>query len=56
MALASLLDCFRQWVTAHLGVEVDQAPREYAFCEHALRADAVRADFSPALCGGRYRT
>ena len=41
MALVSLLDASRQWFKAHQGLDVDQTPREHAFCEHALRADAA---------------
>ena len=39
-ALISLLDVDRQWFMARCGVDVQQTPRDQAFCEHALRADA----------------
>jgi diguanylate cyclase (GGDEF)-like protein/PAS domain S-box-containing protein len=39
-ALVSLLDEDRQWFKARCGIDVGQTPRDQAFCEHALRADA----------------
>lgn len=39
IALISLLDETRQWFKAHHGLETTQTPREYAFCDHAIRAD-----------------
>ena len=39
-ALVSLLDEDRQWFKARHGLDAGQTPRDQAFCEHALRADA----------------
>ncbi|MGI8683794.1 MAG: PAS domain S-box protein [Acidimicrobiales bacterium] len=39
-ALVSLLDEDRQWFKARHGMDAGQTPRDQAFCEHALRADA----------------
>ncbi len=39
-ALVSLLDEDRQWFKARCGLDVGETPRDQAFCEHALRADA----------------
>lgn len=39
-ALISLLDEDRQWFKARCGLDVGETPRNQAFCEHALRADA----------------
>lgn len=39
-ALINLLDEDRQWFKARGGLDVGETPRDQAFCEHALRADA----------------
>ncbi len=39
-SLVSLLDVDRQWFKARCGLDAEQTPRDQAFCEHALRADA----------------
>ncbi len=39
-ALISLLDEDRQWFKARHGMDAGQTPRDQAFCENALRADA----------------
>jgi two-component sensor histidine kinase len=37
MALVSLVDADRQWSKARVGVDVPTVPRDWAFCDHALR-------------------
>lgn len=42
VALVSLVDAERQWFKANLGLPgVDETPREVAFCDHAIRGDAL---------------
>jgi two-component system, sensor histidine kinase len=40
IALVGLMDEHRQWFKAQCGLNVNEAPREYTFCDHAIRADA----------------
>jgi signal transduction histidine kinase len=41
MALVTLLDETRQWFKARCGLDLPETPRSWAFCDHAIRADAT---------------
>lgn len=41
MSTVSLIDRERQWFKARYGVTGTETPREYAFCDHAIKGDGV---------------
>lgn len=41
IALVSLVDQDRQWFKARVGLDLRETPREYAFCDHAIRGEGV---------------
>lgn len=41
VALVSLVDAERQWFKSRIGLDVEETPRDVAFCDHAIRTPDV---------------
>ncbi len=54
ISLISLIDRDRQWFKSRFGLDEPQTPREYSFCDHAVRADATLV-VSDAAVDPRFR-
>jgi PAS domain S-box-containing protein len=54
IALISLVDAGRQWFKARYGLDVREAPRTIAFCDHAMRGTSILvipdAKLDPRFC------
>ena len=41
IALVSLVDADRQWFKARVGLEVEETPRDWSFCHHAIKGEGL---------------
>lgn len=54
IALISLVDAERQWFKARLGLDVEETPRDVAFCAHAIAGHGM-LEVPDALADARFR-
>lgn len=54
IALISLIDRDRQWFKARVGLDVQQTPREQAFCDHAVRDAGALLEVQDATIDSRF--
>lgn len=54
IALVSLIDRERQWFKARTGIDAKQTPREYAFCDHAIRDPSQLLEVTDASLDPRF--
>lgn len=54
IALVSLIDRDRQWLKARAGLELDQIPRDEAFCDHVIRQPDRLMQVSDATADARF--
>lgn len=54
IALISFVDRDRQWFKATVGLDATETPREYAFCDHAIRAGAALMEVMDASADARF--
>lgn len=55
IALISLITRDRQWFKARLGLTVEETPRQFAFCDHAIRSPETLMEVRDASADARFR-
>lgn len=55
IALISLISRDRQWFKARLGLAVEETPRRFAFCDHAIRTPETLMEVRDATADPRFR-
>ena len=55
IALISLITRDRQWFKARIGMSVEETPREFAFCDHAIRSPQSLMEVPDASTDPRFR-
>ncbi|WP_247235745.1 GAF domain-containing protein [Telluribacter sp. SYSU D00476] len=55
ISLVSLVDEKRQWFKAKVGIDVEETPRQYSFCQHALHTPNEVLVVNDALDDERFR-